>query len=141
MRVIFLGQRRAGKRHLARQEMVQSTTQRVDVGAAVRVVRVAELLRGGVIRRANAHSFAGPGRIADLILQETGQTQIQDLDLPAGAQQQIRGFQIAVDQPFVVCMLQRCSGLVDVVGGVGRSNPPVSFKHVEQALPFDVFHD
>src|SRR5215471_13328858 len=30
---------------------------------------------------------------------------------------------------------------MDEVGGVSRSNASVSFKHVEQALPFDVFHD
>src|SRR5262249_42760498 len=38
-------------------------------------------------------------------------------------------------------MLQRRCGVMDVVGGVGWSDAPVSFKNFVETLPLDVFHD
>jgi hypothetical protein len=104
-------------------------------------VGVAELLGGGVVRRAHAHPLAGAVGVADLVLQEAGQAQVEDLHPPVGGQQQVGGLEVAVDQAPLVGVLQRQRRLVAVVGRPSRRNPAALLEHAGQAVALDVLHD
>ncbi|HZT83029.1 MAG TPA: hypothetical protein VFA26_22555 [Gemmataceae bacterium] len=96
--------------------MVERAAQRVNVGAGIDVVGVAELLGGGVNRRAHADALPGLAGVVDLVLQETGQAEVEQLDLPVRRQQQVGRLHVTVDQPPVVGVLQGQRRLVGIVG-------------------------
>ncbi len=78
---------------------------------------VPELLRRRVVGSAHAGAFAGQRAVADLVLEEAGQPQIEQLDAPIGREQQVGRLDVAVDQAVLMGVLKRQRRLVGVVRG------------------------
>ena len=94
------------------------------------------LLGRHVARR--AHDRPGAGVAAVAVLQALGQAEVGDLRNPLGAQEHVRGFQVAVDHVALVGVVQRPGQRLDQAGGLLRA-PRAVGQGGRHAAAIDVF--
>ncbi len=85
---------RVRKRHLPRRGLIEGHAQRVEIGALVHGA-AQRLLGREVLRRADRHVHAGRG---DVTRHRARDPEVGDHRLPIGAEQDVVGFQVAVDE-------------------------------------------
>ena len=116
-----LGRRRSvfrpAERRITGQQEVKRATQAVNIGANVGVMRVAGLLGGDKIER--AQHLAGEGQ-RRRIAREAGDPKINQLDHALAINEQIGRLDVAVHQADLVGVLQSQGGLQDDFAGVRR---------------------
>ncbi len=161
--VQLLNQRAAGERYLARQQEVERAAQRVEVGPDVGAVRVFELLRRDVVRRADDRPVARQRgqrllrRMRELV--QPGHAHVEDLDqrprrrrkkgtvpLRRGGQSpffggrdhhQVRRLDVAVDQRLFRGVLEPERRLPHKVARLGHRQRPVA---IDEFLQRDARH-
>ena len=74
----------------AGEQKMERAAEAVDVGADIGRVRIVGLLRRHVVAAAEAVAAPGDGHAAFRLGDEIGEPEIQDLDLPARVEHQIR---------------------------------------------------
>ena len=139
VRLALLAQRRGREWHASRQQVIQRATQAVDVGPVIDCVGVAELLRSGIVRGAQADALASGSTVAELILKKTRQAEVEQFHLPAGCDEQVARFDVAMNQSALVSVVQSQGYLVDVVRCLGRRKSALP-EHSRQAPPLDMLH-
>src|SRR5579859_5322208 len=89
--------RRPFERPLAREHLVKKNSARVNVGAKVRRISL-RLLRRDVIRRSENVAALGERRVT-WIVRALGQAEVGDVNNIAAIDQNVRWFDVAVDDP------------------------------------------
>ena len=120
-------------RVLAGQQQVQQQAERVDIcgrrdGVAVR------LLRRGVLRREHAPAIAsdlGGLRRRIFGIEQLGDAEIEQLDLPRGIDHHVAGFQVAVHDELRVRMLHRLQHLTEERKARALVQPPRVAKGID----------
>jgi len=125
------------ERHGSRHHLEEGDAERVDVGAVIGTL-VEALLRRQVA--GGAHEHAGGGEPGGGRAHE-GQTEVGDLDQAAVSDHEVGWFDVAVDHPLGVGVLEACRRLQDESGGVCRLEPPPGLDHPLDAGALDVLHD
>ena len=69
------------------------------------------------------------------------QPQIENFHIPIQVHQQIRWFNIAMDQIAFMGMLQACQSLNRVIHGRRERERAMLFHHSRDVLAFDILHD
>ena len=69
-----------------------------------------------------------------------GQAQVEDFQHPVLIDQQIRRFDVAVDETGLMGMGQSVGGLADEIGGFTEVQGPLFVNQPSQVRPFDVLH-
>src|SRR6202040_2589519 len=107
----------AGERCCAREHPIQRAAQRVDIGAAIDR-QAADRLGGGVGDAGHHHSGGGqPGRVVE----GPGDAEVGKQDpLVVGGEQEVGGFDVAVEQLAAMRVVQRLGDLTDDVHRSGR---------------------
>ncbi len=134
----FIG--RLVERGPAGQELKERAAQAVDVCADVGLVRVLGLFRGHVVQRAQGMARAGH-RAGRLFRFEAGQPQVQQLHLAGGAEHQVRGLHVPVDQAGLVRALEAQGCLAHHLAGIGHRQRPGMAQHLLEVHPIDQLHD
>ncbi len=108
------------------QELVEGQAQRVDVAAGV----IPSLERLGRHVAQGAQEIAGAGEI--LLVGDLGQAKVGDPHGPLVVQQQVRGFDIAVDHPLAMGIGQR-PGCLRAIRAASRALKPAGGRPVPTA--------
>ena len=106
------------------EQLVEGQAQGIDVGAAVPLA--AEPLGGHVAERAQDVAGLGQAVVARL-----GQAEVGDPDDPFGVQQQVRGLDVAVDDPPRMGVGQARRHLPADVGHAAKERPPARLDRRE----------
>ena len=100
---------------------VEHDAERVNVDASVHLVgRQFELLRGHVRGRADDRAHEGLAVIGCIETGQSSDAEVDDAGMTIGADQQIRGLEVAVDDAAVVAMLQTVADLGELARDVLR---------------------
>ena len=119
----------AFERRLACQQRIEDRTQAVDIGRRRdRAAAAQRLLRGHVGR--GSHDRAGLGQL-DALVEPLGQAEIRDVRLALLVQQDVRGFEVAVQDSPHMGVLDRFGD----VGQQGRDGPRVVPVGVQPSRP------
>ena len=143
MRHQLLHDRVAVVQTLACQQVVQRTTERIDVAPRIGMLGVHRLFGGHVIDR--PHDRPGRsqpcsfGRASDRVL-DPRQTHIENLHRPLRVDQQIRRLDVAMNDSLLVSELQSPRRLNDAANGLLNRQRPVLLHEHRQVAPIDVLH-
>ena len=124
------------ERHGAGDHFEEGDTEGVDVGAVVR--RLVEALLGRKIAR-GAHEHPGRGQ-AGRGGAHQGETEVGDLDQPAVGDHEVGGFDVPVDHPLGMGVLQTGRRLEDQAGGLGGRDLALGLDHPLDAGAVDILH-
>ena len=105
-----LDDRRARERYASGQEVIECRPQSVDVHAAIGVPGPPGLLRGHVVRGAHGRPRFRPKRRIE-VDQFLGESEIQQFRLAIPSEKDVRGFDIPVDEPVLMCVEERAGDL------------------------------
>jgi hypothetical protein len=103
----------ARERRLPGQQLVQRTSQRVDVGAAIDGVTVQALLGSHVVEGAQALTMRRDLSARSRPVKVPRQTQVEQPHLAGGSEHQVGRLDVAVNQPLLMEVLQPESRLPD----------------------------
>src|SRR6185295_18669470 len=122
---------------LAGQHLVEHDAQRVDVDAMVDILRRLQLLGRHVVGRPDGE--VGLGQLRGFGIDPLGQPEVGELDAAGRVDEHVLGFDVAVDDPFLVGELQR---LADVEGDLDRAvgHDPLLAQDVAEADALDELH-
>jgi len=124
---------------LAGQQLVERAAQAVDVCADVHRF-AGGLLGGHVVGR--AHDVARLRALAFLARGvEGGQSQVENLQLPVGVEDQVRGLDVAMHQAVLVGRTQSEGGLAHQLTGIGDSERAAAAHECREVKPLDILHD
>jgi hypothetical protein len=125
---------------LAAQQLVEDHAQRVDVGRGGHRL-AAELLGGRVLGREQARprprGQGGLGRV--LGAQQLGDAEVQELEVPGGDDQDVRGLQVAVDHQVVMGVLHRLADAAQQ-REAGLQRQPARLAVGDDGLALHVLH-
>ncbi len=124
------------ERWLAGEHFVQHAAQRVHVGAGVDLL-TARLFGGEILR--GADHGRGLGDVAG-IGERARDAEVHHLHRAGVADHDVRGFDVAVDDPVLVAEVQRLARIGDDLDGPARLHRPVGVHDVAQRDAFDVLH-
>ena len=97
-------------------------------------------MKSGVPR---AWPSRGQAAVDLLLAGRLGQAEVEHLDrrlVPLAGEHQVARLDVAVDEPFLVGVLEPQGRLVDEVAGVGHRQRPLGLDHLGQVEPLDVLH-
>ena len=131
------------ERRAAGQEVIERAAQAVDVGPDVGTRGVEDLLGGDEVGGAEGLPFRGQAAVDLLLAGRLGQAEVEHLDrrlVPLAGEHQVARLDVAVDEPFLVGVLEPEGRLVDEVAGVSHRQRPLGLDHLGQVETFDVLH-
>src|SRR5262245_595686 len=112
------------ERSMASQQEVKRRSQAVNVGADIDGMAVDRLLGREIIGRPKHVRIVFARQIIGTIVEEAGQTHIEDLDSAGAIEEQIARLDVAMYQAGLVGMLQAQGSLANVVRRAqGRQRP------------------
>ena len=124
----------------ADEQVEERAAEGVDVGTAIGLVAVAGLLGRQVVGRAQHLLVMSPGERGVVLRHGERQPEVEDLDVPSLVDDQIGRFDVAVDEPLVVRVLQAERRLADEIGRLPHRQRAVLLDPGVQILPLDVLH-
>ena len=133
-----LDRRRAGERQLPRHQVIHGAAKAVDVAPPVDLAAT-RLLGRHVVDGAHRDAVGRGERRRGVGLHQDAESQVQDLDLPLAAQQDVRGLDVAVNDPLVVRVSQAHGCLRGILHHLQRGDRPL-LQSLSQAVARDVFH-
>ena len=101
---------------MPREQEIQRAAQTVDIGPRVRTVAIDRLLGRQIVGRAEHVLVILHGQAGVVIVGESGQPQVEDLDDVPLVDQQVGRLDVAMDQPVRMGIRQALGRLADVVG-------------------------
>ena len=104
---------------------------------------VEDLLGGDVVGGAEGLPCRGQAAVDLLLAGHLGQAEVEDLDrrlVPLAGEHQVARLDVAVDEPFLVGVLEPEGRLVDEVAGVGDRQRPLGLDQLGEVEPLDVLH-
>ncbi len=128
----------AGERRLARHHLVQHDAERVEVAARIGL-RALCLLGREVRRRTHHGSDLGEVVLARRV-HGPGDAEVGNLHLAVGADEDVRGLDVAVHHATRVRVAERCRDLVGDLSGLHRVDVPIGPQDVGQRAPLHVLH-
>ena len=110
----FLQSASAGERRPAGQTKVQRATQGIDIGASIHLGRILGLLRRDIVHGPDHVSLAADdGTIGRQFTLNQSQAQVENLGVVVGSDEDVGGFQVAMNQAAQM-------GMVQAVGDFGE---------------------
>ena len=128
--------RTAGERGLAGEALVEQAAERVFIGAPVE--RSAFDLLGGEI--GGCAREAALARGPALLVESPGQSEVGEIDVLVLVEQDVGGFDVAVDEAVCVCGVEGVCGLVAEGQGAARVERPFGVQECSQVGSLDVAH-
>src|SRR5579885_963692 len=131
------GHRRFGeKRELTGEHLIENDAKRIDIAAIV--AHAVRLFGGHIFGRADHCARAGQHLCA---LHGLGQAEIDQVRVAVRAQEDIRGFDIAMNDAVIVGVLQRRSDLAEEAGSLFESELLVAEEVIAQGAAVDIGHN
>ena len=115
----------------------------IDVGPDVGARGVENLLGGDEVGGAEGLPFRGQTAVDLLLAGHLGQAEVENLDrrlVSLAGEHQVARLDVAVDEPFLMGVLEPERRLMDEIAGVGYRQRPLGLDHLGQVETFDVLH-
>src|SRR5205823_4519202 len=123
---------------MAAYHLIKDCPEAVDIGAGVAAF-ASDLLRGHVIRSAHGRLKAAKSQAARAV--HLGDSKIHDADRAVVGDHYVVGFQIAMNDPVIVKIVQRFGDAAGDSKGIPGGHGPDGAHELAKRLALEIFHD
>ena len=138
-RAFFRRRRKPSNRQLPGEHLVKHHAQGIDIGPLVHILRALQLLRGHVVGRPNGRAAGGELGRRLCVADQLGDAEVGDLHPAAGIEQDVLRLDVAMENAFVVRILQRLANPGHQGQGLGRCEP-ARLHGLAQVDPIHILH-